>query len=73
MAILGADPAAFDAYDRGIAAEYRHVPGWLYALNRRRFLKALLARQRIFLDDGFHARFDAQARHNLRRAVTTKR
>lgn len=73
MAILGADLAAFDAYDRGIAAEYRHVPGWLYALNRRRFLKALQARERIFLDDGFHARFDAQARHNLRRAVTTKR
>jgi len=73
MAILGAPPAAFDAYDRGIAAEYRHVPRWTYALGRRRFLKGLLARERIFLDDGFHARFDAQARHNLRRAVTTKR
>lgn len=73
MAILGAPPAQFDAYDRAIAAEYRHVPGWLFALNRRRFLKSLLARPRIFLDDGFHHRFDAQARNNLRRAVTTKR
>ncbi|KLI98187.1 hypothetical protein [Luteimonas sp. FCS-9] len=73
MAILGAEPAAFDAYDRGIASEYRHVPRWLYALNRRRFLKSLLARERLYLDDGFHARLDAQARHNLRRAVTTKR
>lgn len=74
MAILGADPAAFDAYDRGIAAEYRgHVPGWLFKLNRRRFLKALLARGRIFLSDFFHERLDAQARINLRRAVTEKR
>lgn len=73
MAILGADAESFDAYDRGIAAEYRHLPRWMFALNRRRFLKALLARERIFLDDGFHARFDAQARHNLRKAVTTKR
>lgn len=73
MAILAADAAAFDAYDRGIATEYRHVPRWLYAVNRRRFLKSLLARPRIYLDDGFHARLDAQARHNLRRAVTTKR
>jgi len=73
MAILAADAAAFDAYDRGIATEYRHVPRWLYAVNRRRFLKGLLARPRIYLDDGFHARLDAQARHNLRRAVTTKR
>ncbi|MCL1633423.1 hypothetical protein M2650_02010 [Luteimonas sp. SX5] len=73
MAILGAEPAAFDAYDRGIAAEYRHVPRWLYKLNRRRFLKALLARERIFLSDFFHDRYDAQARVNLRRAVNEKR
>jgi len=73
MAILGAEPATFDAYDRGIAAEYRgKVPGWLFRLNRRRFLKGLLARERIFLSDFFHARLDAQARRNLRRAVTRK-
>jgi predicted metal-dependent HD superfamily phosphohydrolase len=74
MAILGAEPLAFDAYDRAIAAEYRgHVPDWLFRINRRRFLKALLARPRIFLSDFFHERFDAQARSNLRRAVTSKR
>ena len=74
MAILGAEPAVFDAYDRGIAAEYRGtLPAWLFRLNRRRFLKALLARERIFLSDFFHARLDAQARANLRRAVNEKR
>ena len=73
MAILGAGPDEFDAYDRGIAAEYRgKVPGWLFRLNRRRFLKGLLARERIFLSEFFHARLDAQARINLRRAVTHK-
>ena len=73
MAILGAEPAVFDAYDRGIASEYRgKVPAWLFRLNRRRFLKGLLARERIFLSDFFHARLDAQARRNLRRAVTRK-
>ena len=74
MAILGAEPAAFDAYDRGIAAEYRGtLPAWLFRFNRRRFLKALLARERIFLSDDFHARLDARARSNLRRAVNAKR
>ncbi|RDZ28229.1 HD domain-containing protein [Lysobacter silvisoli] len=74
MAILGAEPAAFDAYDRGIASEYRgHVPGPLFRLNRRRFLKALLKRERIYLSEHYHARYDAAARNNLRRAVTTKR
>lgn len=74
MAILGAEPAVFDAYDRAIAAEYRgHVPGWLFRINRRRFLKAVLAKPRIFLSAFFHQRYDAQARSNLRRAVTAKR
>lgn len=74
MAILGAGPATFDAYDRGIAAEYRgRVPGWLFRRNRRRFLKALLAKERIFLSEFFHARLDARARDNLRRAVDRKR
>lgn len=70
MAILGAGPEAFDAYDRAIAAEYRgHVPGWLFRRNRRRFLKALLERPRIFLSDLFHERYDAAARANLRRIL----
>ncbi len=70
MAILGAPPAVFDAYDRGIAEEYRgKVPGFLFRLNRGRFLKGLLAQPRIFFSDFFHARYDAQARENLRRVT----
>ena len=70
MAILGADPEHFDAYDRGIAEEYRgHVPGFLFRLNRRKFLKGLLARERIYLSDWFHQRYDGPARDNLARAL----
>jgi predicted metal-dependent HD superfamily phosphohydrolase len=47
--------------------------GWLFAINRKRFLKGLLARDRIYVSDHFHERLDAQARSNLRRAITTKR
>jgi len=69
MAILGAAPAQFDAYDQQIAEEYRDVPGFLYRINRRRFLRGVLQQPRIFLSDWFHARCDAQARANLRRAT----
>lgn len=70
MAILGAPEAVFDAYDRGIAEEYRgKVPGFLFRLNRRRFLKGVLAQPRIFFSDFFHDRYDAAARANLRRAT----
>lgn len=66
MAILGADGAAFDAYDRAITEEYRgHVPGWLFRRNRRRFLRTLLESPRIFLSELFHRRYDARARENL--------
>lgn len=70
MAILGAAPDVFDVYDQGIAEEYQdHVPGFLFRLNRKRFLKGLLARERIYLSDWFHQRYDAPARDNLRRAI----
>lgn len=74
MAILGAAPADFDAYDRGIAEEYRgRVPGWMFRRGRRKFLESLLASERIFLSDYFHARLDAQARANLQRVLAGRR
>jgi predicted metal-dependent HD superfamily phosphohydrolase len=69
MAILGASPQDFDAYDRGVAAEYAHVPRELYAAGRRAFLSALVAKERIFLSELWHARLGAAARANLRRAL----
>lgn len=70
MAILGAAPDAFDAYDRAIAEEYRGVvPAWLYRRKRRSFLRGLLASERIYLGDFHHARLEARARENLARAT----
>jgi len=71
MAILGAGPERFDAYDEAIAVEYRSVmPAWLFRFNRRRFLESLLARERIYLGEFFHARLERKARRNLRRALS---
>lgn len=69
MAILGAAPETFAAYDRGIAEEYRAVPRWLYRIKRRRFFRKLLASERIYLSDFFLDRFEAQARRNLQAAL----
>lgn len=69
MAILGAAPEAFAAYDRAIAEEYSAVPRWLYRLKRRQFFRKLLASDRIFLSDFFRDRVEAQARHNLQTAL----
>ena len=69
MAIVGAAPAAFDAYDAAIAVEYQHVPPDAYRAGRRAFLAGLAASPRIFLSEYFHTRLDAAARANLARAV----
>ena len=71
MAILGASREAFEAYDAGIAEEYRTVvPEWIYRRKRRQFLASLLDRERIFLSDFFHLRLEARARANLRRTLS---
>lgn len=71
MAILGAPAAIFDAYDRGIAEEYAgSVPGFLFRINRRRFLKSVLLQPRIFFSEFFHDRYDAAARANLTRVIS---
>lgn len=69
MAILGAAPAAFDAYDAAIAIEYQAVPADAYRAGRRAFLAAVLAAPRIYLSDHVHAQLDAPARANLARAI----
>lgn len=69
MAILGAEPEAFAAYDRAIAEEYRAVPRWLYRRKRRAFFRMLLDSDRIFLSDVFRDRLEAQARRNLETAL----
>lgn len=64
LGVLGADPAAYQAYVHGVRAEYAHVdePGW--RTGRAAVLRDFLDRPRIFLvaaDDGREAR----ARANL--------
>jgi predicted metal-dependent HD superfamily phosphohydrolase len=70
MAILGAEPDAFDAYDAAIAREYAAVPPEAFRAGRRAFLQTLLATPRIYLSDYFHALLDGPTRWNLARTLT---
>lgn len=69
MAILGSAPATFDAYDRGIAAEYGAVPAELFAIGRRGFFERLLSAEHIFLSPYYRDRLEERARENLRRKL----
>ncbi|MBZ9713445.1 phosphohydrolase [Deinococcus multiflagellatus] len=68
LGILGASPAKFAAYDAAIRQEYRHVPGPLYRMGRRKVLQGFLNRSRIYTTPEF-AGLEEQARANLAGAL----
>jgi predicted metal-dependent HD superfamily phosphohydrolase len=66
MAILGAEPEQFHAYDKAIANEYRgKLPGWMFQFYRRKFLRGLLDLPRIYLSELFFSTHEAKARGNI--------
>lgn len=69
LAILGAPPAVFDAYERQIVQEYQSVPGAAFRSNRRRILQGFLERAQIYHSTPFLATREAQARANLERSI----
>ncbi len=69
LAILGADETSFDAYEGQIRAEYAHVPDEAFRAGRSRILQAFASRDRLYLSDWGHERFEAQARRNLARSL----
>lgn len=70
IAILGATPEVFDAYDRSIRREYAHVPEPEWRQRRTAVLQRFLVRDRLFATRFFRARYEAQARRNLARAIS---
>jgi predicted metal-dependent HD superfamily phosphohydrolase len=73
LAILGADAATFDDYDRAIRSEYEWVPEDAYRAARSKVLQGFLARERIFQTAAYRKSHEAQARQNLERALARLR
>lgn len=70
LAVLGADPGTYDAYERGIAAEYVPIHGEpRFRAGRHAFLQGLITRPRLFLTDEAHVRLDGPARANISRTL----
>ncbi len=69
LSILGAAPAAFDAYERAVRLEYAWVEEPMWRAGRGAVLKTFLARDHIFHTDEFRQRFEPQARQNIARSI----
>ncbi|RXH19269.1 HD domain-containing protein [Bradyrhizobium guangzhouense] len=69
LAILGADPARYDAYAAAIRREFSHVSEDDFRIGRARVLRRFAAREVIYPDSSFAATLDRQARANLAREL----
>ncbi len=69
LAILGAAPPLFEAYERQIRVEHASVPEHDFRSRRRRLLQQFVARERIYHTQHFRNRCETQARANLRRSI----
>ncbi|OYU70506.1 MAG: phosphohydrolase [Alphaproteobacteria bacterium PA2] len=69
LAILGAEPEAYDAYARAVREEYAHVPDDAWKMGRPAVLKTFLEARFIYPDPDLRQRFEAGARENLAREI----
>ncbi len=69
LAILGASPGAFDAYEEQVRREYAWVPGPIFRARRAGILRGFLDRPSIYHTPRFRTALEAAARQNLTRSV----
>jgi predicted metal-dependent HD superfamily phosphohydrolase len=69
LAILGAPPERFDAYEHQVRAEFASVPVTVFRERRREILEGFLARPAIYHTRPMFAAREAQARLNLARSI----
>jgi predicted metal-dependent HD superfamily phosphohydrolase len=65
MSILGAEKHNYAIYKSNIRKEYEFVPTTVYNSYRRKFLKGVLERPRIYLTDFFREKYEKTARANI--------
>ena len=71
LSILGAAPAAFDAYEAAVRAEYAWVPEPNWTAGRSAVLRSFLGRAHIYHSNEFRNRFEQQARSNIGRSLAS--
>jgi len=69
LAILGAESARFAEYEHQVRKEYAWVEEHVFREQRAKVLRGFLQRPYIFSTDLFRARYERQARANIRQSL----
>jgi predicted metal-dependent HD superfamily phosphohydrolase len=73
LAVLGSEPASYQAYVAGVRSEYSHVSVDDWRTGRARVLQSFLDRPTLFATPTGRARWEARARANLAAEVASLR
>jgi predicted metal-dependent HD superfamily phosphohydrolase len=71
LAVLGSDPAAYQAYATGVRVEYAHLDDDEWRRGRVEVLRRLLARRPLYATDPGRRRWESRARANLAAELAT--
>lgn len=70
LSILGTPTEVYDEFELNIRREYKRVPAFIFRKKRKAILEGFLSRDRLYMTDHFHRKFDGSARVNLLRVVS---
>jgi predicted metal-dependent HD superfamily phosphohydrolase len=73
LAILGAEPAAYQSYVNGVRAEYSHVDDAAWLAGRSAVLHRFLERPRLFATQYMHDTYEHRARANIQAELASLR
>ena len=65
LAVLGSEPAAYQAYVTGVRAEYRQLDDEQWRTGRRAVLQRFLSRQPLYSTEPGRSRWERRARANM--------
>lgn len=71
LAVLGSEPAAYQAYVTGVRAEYTHVSAADWRVGRGQVLRDLLARRPLYATAPARRRWEARASANMTAELAT--
>jgi predicted metal-dependent HD superfamily phosphohydrolase len=73
LSVLGSNDEEFDAYETGVRHEYRHIPEVAFKEGRATILERFLNRDRLYMSEWGHKKFEIKARENLLRSLRALR
>jgi len=69
VSILGQDSVTYKGYSEGVRKEYSIYPDIIYKPGRKKVLEHFLQMEKIYKTEPFFAKFESQARINLKREL----